>query len=112
MKDDRDFMNWLIGFIEGEGCFGFYRQKSHIYPHLGINKMYGYGYKYIPEFRIGLNQKDLPLLQHLYDRFGGYLYKDRTNGCYYWKITCFKKCLNFAYLLNQYEFTQKKLAGW
>ena len=49
---------WIVGFVDGEGCF-----------HVGFNKPRGY-LQIIPEFRIVQHQRDVELLQKIKNFFG------------------------------------------
>lgn len=58
MKIDK---NWLLGFVDGEGCF-----------YIGVNKSddLKLGYQVLPEFRIVQHKKDIKLLYAIKDFFG------------------------------------------
>lgn len=53
--------NWLVGFVDGEGCF-----------YIGINKSNDLkiGYQVLPEFRIVQHKIDVQLLYSIKDFFG------------------------------------------
>jgi len=58
MKIDK---NWLVGFVDGEGCF-----------YIGINKSVDLntGYQILPEFRIVQHERDIKLLYAIKSFFG------------------------------------------
>ena len=49
---------WIVGFVDGEGCF-----------HVGINKMpkMTCGYQVLPEFRVVQHKRDIKILQRMRD---------------------------------------------
>ena len=55
-QQERLDANWVVGFVDGEGCF-----------YVGINKMpkMTLGYQVIPEFRVVQHQRDENPLQTL-----------------------------------------------
>ena len=58
MKIDK---NWVVGFVDGEGCF-----------YVGINKSVDLkvGYQVLPEFRIVQHKRDIKVLYAIKDFFG------------------------------------------
>jgi len=53
--------NWIVGFVDGEGCF-----------HVAISKLPGMtlGWQVLPEFRIVQHQRDVKLLNRIKEYFG------------------------------------------
>ena len=60
-QQERLDINWIIGFVDGEGCF-----------HIAINKLkkMTLGYQVLPEFRVVQHQRDEETLQKLKSFFG------------------------------------------
>ena len=70
MDADRDFLLWLSGFIDGEGCFLINMKR---WPTGNVT--------YIPVFRLGLRADDAPMLFAIVDAVGvGALYKNKPHG--------------------------------
>jgi hypothetical protein len=55
VTDEEQFGNWLAGFIDGEGCFRFYRNREH-----------GWSIR----FEMLLRDDDAPILYECRDRLG------------------------------------------
>ena len=53
--------SWIVGFVDGEGCF-----------HVALNKQpkMSVGYQVLPEFRVVQHQRDEKLLYRFQDYFG------------------------------------------
>ena len=60
-QQERLDANWIVGFVDGEGCF-----------HISINKMdkMTLGWQVLPEFRVVQHQKDEKMLNKLQEYFG------------------------------------------
>ena len=60
-QQERLNTNWVVGFVDGEGCF-----------HVSINKLkcMKLGWQVLPEFRIVQHEKDKLLLQKIRNFFG------------------------------------------
>jgi len=69
MKIDK---NWIVGFVDGEGCF-----------YIGINKSVDskLGYQVLPEFRVVQHKRDIKVLYAIKDFFGhGSVVCNKSNG--------------------------------
>ena len=60
-QQERLDANWIVGFVDGEGCF-----------HVGINRMpkMQVGFQVLPEFRVVQHQRDEKVLYQLQNYFG------------------------------------------
>ena len=60
-QQERLDTKWIVGFVDGEGCF-----------HISINKIdkMALGWQVLPEFRVVQHQKDEDVLKKLQDYFG------------------------------------------
>ena len=60
-QQERLDVNWLVGFVDGEGCF-----------HVSINKMKSMklGWQVLPEFRIVQHERDINLLWRIKNTLG------------------------------------------
>ena len=60
-QQERLDASWIVGFVDGEGCF-----------HVGINKMpkMQVGFQVLPEFRVVQHQRDESVLYQLQNYFG------------------------------------------
>jgi predicted transcriptional regulator len=60
-QQERLNVKWIVGFVDGEGCF-----------HVAINKLRGMtlGWQVLPEFRVVQHQRDEQILQNLKLFFG------------------------------------------
>ena len=60
-QQERLDKNWIVGFVDGEGCF-----------HVAINKMpkMTLGYQVLPEFRVVQHEKDEKVLFQMQKFFG------------------------------------------
>lgn len=60
-QQERLDYSWIVGFVDGEGCF-----------HIGINMMakMSLGWQVLPEFRIVQHEKDEEVLYQIRDVFG------------------------------------------
>ena len=60
-KQERLDPNWIVGFVDGEGCF-----------HVAINKLekMSTGWTVLPEFRVVQHQRDEPTLNKIKEYFG------------------------------------------
>ena len=54
-------VEWIVGFVDGEGCF-----------HIGINKITGMtlGWQVLPEFRVVQHERDEQVLERIKKYFG------------------------------------------
>ena len=55
-QQERPDTSWIVGFVDGEGCF-----------YVGINKMQNMtlGWQVLPEFRIVQHRRDIDALRHI-----------------------------------------------
>ena len=68
-QQERLDVNWVVGFVDGEGCF-----------YVGINHPRGY-IQVLPEFRIVQHKKDVRILHKLRNFFGfGSVTKNHGDG--------------------------------
>jgi hypothetical protein len=60
-QQERLYAEWIVGFVDGEGCF-----------HVAINriKKMRLGWQVLPEFRVVQHEKDVVVLQKLQQFFG------------------------------------------
>ena len=60
-QQERLDAEWIVGFVDGEGCF-----------HVSINRMHGMsiGWQVLPEFRVVQHQRDEQILFRLKEYFG------------------------------------------
>ena|SRR3989338_2241920 len=60
-QQERPDVNWIVGFVDGEGCF-----------HVALNKLQEMtlGYQVLPEFRVVQHQRDESVLYSLKIFFG------------------------------------------
>ena len=60
-QQERLDINWIVGFVDGEGCF-----------HISINKIdkMSLGWQVLPEFRVVQNQQDEIVLHRIHEHFG------------------------------------------
>ena len=60
-QQERLDANWIVGFVDGEGCF-----------HIGINEIekMSLGWQVLPEFRVVQHQRDEQALYKLQEYFG------------------------------------------
>lgn len=60
-QQERLDANWVVGFVDGEGCF-----------HVSINRMHkmSLGWQVLPEFRVVQHQRDELILLKLKEYFG------------------------------------------
>ena len=60
-QQERLDANWIVGFVDGEGCF-----------HISINKIpeMSLGWQVLPEFRIVQHEKDESVLYKIKNYFG------------------------------------------
>ena len=60
-QQERLDTNWIVGFVDGEGCF-----------HIAINKLdkMSQGWQVLPEFRVVQHERDEKVLHKLKDYFG------------------------------------------
>ncbi len=60
-QQERLDTNWVVGFVDGEGCF-----------HVSINRMHkmSLGWQVLPEFRVVQHQRDEQILRELKEYFG------------------------------------------
>ena len=78
MTYTREDLIWLAGFVDGEGCVSYVKRDKR------------------PSFRfeIRISNTDLPVLEWIHQRFGGYLYRLRGSRfakrhwkpCFQWWI--------------------------
>ena len=75
MTYTREDLIWLAGFVDGEGCVSYVKRDKR------------------PSFRfeIRVSNTDLPVLEWIHQRFGGYLYQLKPahlnwNPCFQWWI--------------------------
>ena len=60
-QQERLDFRWIVGFVDGEGCF-----------HVAINRLpkMTLGWQVLPEFRVVQHQRDIEVLQRIRDFFG------------------------------------------
>ena len=60
-QQERLYAEWIVGFVDGEGCF-----------HVAINKIdkMRLGWQVLPEFRVVQHEKDVVVLEKLRQFFG------------------------------------------
>ena len=60
-QQERLSADWVVGFVDGEGCF-----------FVGINRQPSMtrGWQVLPEFRVVQHQKDIAILERLQEFFG------------------------------------------
>src|SRR3989344_4415379 len=60
-QQERLSTNWIVGFVDGEGCF-----------HVSLNKMQKMtlGWQVLPEFRVVQHERDEKLLYQFQEFFG------------------------------------------
>ena len=75
MTYTKEDLIWLAGFVDGEGCVSYVKRTKR------------------PSFRfeIRITNTDLPALEWIHQRFGGYLYRLKNNcpiykPCFQWWI--------------------------
>ena len=75
MTYTKEDLIWLAGFVDGEGCVSYVKRDKR------------------PSFRfeIRISNTDLPVLEWIHQRFGGYLYQLKPthlnwNPCFQWWI--------------------------
>lgn len=68
---------WIVGFVDGEGCF-----------HIGIaiNHTYKHGYQVLPEFVVTQHKRDIKLLHQLKTFFGCGVVRKSNNNCYCYRV--------------------------
>ena len=68
---------WIVGFVDGEGCF-----------HVGIAKNHTYkmGYQVLPEFVITQHERDIKLLHQLKSFFGCGVVRKSNKNCYCYRV--------------------------
>ena len=64
-QQERLDVNWIVGFVDGEGCF-----------HVALNKQVKMtqGYQVLPEFRVVQHEKDIQLLHKIQEFFCSVLF--------------------------------------
>jgi len=103
-------LNWLIGFIEGEGCFGVSVQIKH---KKGIPNSLGI----LITFKLGLHEKDIGTLIYIKKLIGfgkisfvnkKYWKKHNAGNQYVYSIHNHKDCLKLANILDENLFRSTK----
>lgn len=99
MVVDRDFGNWLAGFIDGEGCFRVHKEKSGGY--------------YACHFTLKLRDDERPILEEIVERTGiGHLKPDLIRGgskpCLIWVVQSKAACLQLVELLDRFPMRARK----
>ena len=80
---------WVVGFVDGEGCF---------YVGVNKNKTMNLGYQVLPEFRVVQHQRDIQVLYALKRFFGcGTVRRNDEDRCELRirKLECLKKVVEF-----------------
>lgn len=70
-QQERLYAEWIVGFVDGEGCF-----------HVAINKInkMRLGWQVLPEFRIVQHEKDVTILKRIQEFFGfGHVTQNRKD---------------------------------
>lgn len=87
---DRDFGNWLAGFIDGEGSFYITRDKKRR--------------PYRARFSIALRSDDRPILEECKSKSGiGSIHDYKTPNGYYvtrWMVQSYSDCEELARILK------------
>lgn len=96
---DKDFGNWLAGFIDGEGCFGIYKRKDSS--------------GWIFRFFVKLRDDDAAILHECQRRIGGTVrYEKPKNpkwgGQVIWAVSSRKDCLALIDMLDECPLRAKK----
>jgi len=91
---------YIAGFVDGEGCFS-------------LNYFKGEGKKgnYLrPMFSLGLNIRDLPLLEKIQSILRcGRIYSDKNNNCYSYRIYRYNELKNHLIpFFDKYQFHGSK----
>ena len=101
---DKNFLNWLAGFIDGEGYFGIVKQKK---------QRGALGYYYVPQFMIKLRHDDMYILKEIYKVIGiGKVfemnYQPPLNKQVKFQITSCPQSLKLIEILDEYPLRAKK----
>lgn len=96
---DRDFKNWLAGFIDGEGCFGIYKRKDSA--------------GWIFRFFIKLRDDDAQILYDCQSYIGGTVRliastNPKWGGQVVWSVSSRSDCLKLIELLDEHPLRAKK----
>lgn len=97
--DDRDFFNWLAGFIDGEGCFGVYKRRDSS--------------GWIFRFFVKLRDDDGDILEECQRRIGGTLRFEKSKnpkwgGQVIWAVSSREDCLRLIDVLDKHPLRAKK----
>lgn len=107
MREESNIANWIVGLVDGEGCFTIQFQN---FPAMRL------GFEARPMFLINLDSKDRPILELVRDFFGfgvvrtyerGRDYKRTGKACYY-KVTNLKDCLEVMEFFRKFPLRSKK----
>lgn len=107
MRTDSDIANWIVGLVDGEGCFTV---QLNNFPAMKL------GFEARPTFIVNLDSKDRPILELIRDffEFGvvntyerGGNYKGIGKACFY-KVTNLKDCLEIMKFFKKYPLRSKK----
>lgn len=96
---DRDFGNWLAGFIDGEGCFGLYKRADSA--------------GWIFRFFVKLRDDDTEILKECQKAVGGtirHIDSDNPNwgGQVLWSVSSRSDCLMLIEILDAHPLRAKK----
>lgn len=105
MDADRDFLLWLSGFIDGEGCFIILKDNRHVT-------------NYTPRFSLGLREDDAEILFEIVDQLGiGQLYRrpkkhSPSNPQLHWYVANTHDVLILAEILDEFPLRTKKVKDY
>jgi hypothetical protein len=98
---ERDFLNWLSGFIDGEGCFQITCRRRVRNGRINIAMS--------PEFRIELHKRDEETLHEIQQELGiGKVKPIRTRGHRTLLIAGTNNCYKLMNILSHVTFRTKK----
>jgi hypothetical protein len=98
---DKEFLRWFSGFLDGEGSFSI---RFHFCgKHIKVGQ-------YII---INMTIDDLPILNEIKNRVGGYVKKTRDETLKWkaqraWEVSNFKDCLRISNLLLKFPLQSRK----
>lgn len=77
--------DWLVGFIDGEGCF-----------HVGISKQpeLKFGYQILPELTVVQHKSDIALLYNIRSAFGCGVVRKNHGDRYCWRVRSLNNLAN------------------
>ena len=96
-KEKENFLRWLVGFIEGEGCFTF----------LSTNR----GNSIVASFQLSLSIRDLDIIKKIHSKLGmGKIHyaTQKQHKSVRIRITKMKDIKKLINILDQFQFQTKK----